>query len=152
MEIAESFVAGEKGKPSLGLCQTCHSRRSWPRICERRCVGQWWIVFLASIGAEHSLYEEAIDGDKHIVFLAPIGGEFSQLAHVIKAGPMCPKRLVFLASIGGIIHLRSNALEFKENSAVTLLSITHTIWILITQQSDVYKNVAKRYVNSPPGL
>lgn len=34
--MTESFAEGGKGKSSLGLCQTCHSRRSWPRICERR--------------------------------------------------------------------------------------------------------------------
>ena len=35
---AESLVQveGENGKSSLGLCQACHSRRSWLRICVRR--------------------------------------------------------------------------------------------------------------------
>ena len=35
-KMADSFVAGGKGKSSLGLCQACHSRRSWLRICVRR--------------------------------------------------------------------------------------------------------------------
>ena len=35
--MAESLVVvGENGKSSLGLCQFCHSRRSWLRICVRR--------------------------------------------------------------------------------------------------------------------
>ena len=34
--MAESFVAGGERKSPLGLCQACHSQRSWPQICKRR--------------------------------------------------------------------------------------------------------------------
>ena len=34
--MAESFVEGEKGKSSLGVCQDCHSWSNWLRTSECR--------------------------------------------------------------------------------------------------------------------